>query len=217
MWGRDLRGNSDACSALGQLSVTSPTSHKQIGPFWCWFPSGWACVRSRTLWVSPRKSPVRLGVSPVASTPTGVFSQMFWGLFPYTGTLGYVVWLASSYFSWFICTQMWDHPLHQLPPCPPWSSSWCFALSPVHPGCPSPPHPPGVDECFFFISLLVRFPYSLIFWKFWLFFVFKCCCPSFGCARRQSLPMPSSWLEVQLIFHCCKEVVLICMNLFHAF
>ena len=39
------------------------------------FPSGWACVHSRTLWVSPPNSPVRLGVCPAAtSTPTGVFS-----------------------------------------------------------------------------------------------------------------------------------------------
>ena len=37
MWGRGLRGNSDACSTLCQFSVTSPTSHSQIGPFWCWF------------------------------------------------------------------------------------------------------------------------------------------------------------------------------------
>ena len=38
------------------------------------------CVHSRTLWVSPRYSPVRLGVSPTAaSTPTNVFNQRFWG------------------------------------------------------------------------------------------------------------------------------------------
>ena len=33
--------------------------------------------------------------------------------------------------------------------------------------------PTGLDECFFFISLVVRLPYSLIFCQFWLFFVFK--------------------------------------------
>ena len=37
-------------------------------------PSGWACVHSRPLWVSPMNSPVRLGVSPEASTLTGFFS-----------------------------------------------------------------------------------------------------------------------------------------------
>ena len=32
---------------------------------------------------------------------------------------------------------------------------------------------PSLDECFFFNSLVVGLPYSLIFWQFWLFFVFK--------------------------------------------
>ena len=33
--------------------------------------------------------------------------------------------------------------------------------------------PAGLGEWFFFISLVVRLPYSLIFCQFWLFFVFK--------------------------------------------
>ena len=87
--GEGPRGNNAACSVLCLLSVTFSDSHKQIGPFWCWFPSGRACVCSRTLWVSPRNSPVRLGVSPTAaSTPTGVFSQRFEALFPQAGGLG---------------------------------------------------------------------------------------------------------------------------------
>ena len=32
-----------------------------------------------TLWFSPMNSPMRLGVSPATSTPTGFFSQRFWG------------------------------------------------------------------------------------------------------------------------------------------
>ena len=61
-------------------------------PLWCWFPSGWACARSRPLWVSPRTSPVRLGVSPAAApTPMGVFTQRFEALFPLTGALGCAV------------------------------------------------------------------------------------------------------------------------------
>ena len=31
------RGTNATCSALSQLSVTSPTIYKQIGPSWCWF------------------------------------------------------------------------------------------------------------------------------------------------------------------------------------
>ena len=33
--------------------------------------------------------------------------------------------------------------------------------------------PTGLDEIFFFISLVIRLPYSSIFCQFWLFFVFK--------------------------------------------
>ena len=55
-------------------------------------PSVWVCVHSRTLWVSPTNSPVRLGVSPAAaSTPMGVFTQRFEALFPRTGALGCMV------------------------------------------------------------------------------------------------------------------------------
>ena len=46
-------------------------------------PSRWVCVRSRTLWAHPTNSPVMLGVSPTAATPTDFYSHRFWGfLFP---------------------------------------------------------------------------------------------------------------------------------------
>ena len=67
--------------------------------------------------------------------------------------------------SWFICMQMWGHS-HL--PCP---NSLAAALTGVlyvlaaRPTC--------LDECFFFNSLVVGLPYSLIFWPFWLFFYFK--------------------------------------------
>ena len=103
-WGRGPIGSNGACSTLCWFSITSSATHKQIGPLWCWFLSGWVCVHSRPLWVSPTNSPVRLGVSPAAaSTPTGVFNQRFEALFPRAGTLGCVV-----------C-----HPVHQLLPCWP--------------------------------------------------------------------------------------------------
>ena len=46
--------------------------------------------------------------------------------------------------------------------------------------------PTGLDKCFFFISLVVRLPYSSIFCQFWLFFVFKlllsfCLCEEAQC------------------------------------
>ena len=62
---------------------------------------------------------------------------------------------------------MWDHPVHQ----------------PLPVSAP----PTGLDECVFFNSLVVVLPYSLIFWQFWLFFVFKIDVVLFRCARRHSM------------------------------
>ena len=78
MWGWGPRENNGTCSALSWLSDTSPTTHKQTRPFWCWFPGGWVCVHSRTLWVSPMNSLVRLGVSPATTTPRGFDNLRFW-------------------------------------------------------------------------------------------------------------------------------------------
>ena len=89
------RGSNGACSTLCQILVTPSATHNQIGPLWCWFPSGWACARSRPPWVSPRTSPVRLGVSSAAApTPTGIFNQRFETLFPRAGPLGCAVCFA---------------------------------------------------------------------------------------------------------------------------
>ena len=106
-------GSNAVCSALCWLSVTSPTTHKQIGPFWYCFRGGWVCVLSRTLWVSPRNSPVRLGVCLTAtSNPTGVFNQWFEALFPQAGALGFSVCLIPQlFFLAYLHTSMG-------PPCP---------------------------------------------------------------------------------------------------
>ena len=68
---------------------------------------GWVCVHSRILWVSPTSSPVRLGVSSAASTPTGVFNQRFEAYFP-----SLQPWVAQSASlprrsSRFVYAQMW--------------------------------------------------------------------------------------------------------------
>ena len=169
MWGWGLRGNNATCSALGWISVSSLTTHKQNGPFCCWFPGGWVCVCSRTLWVSPMNSPVRLEVSPAITTPQ-VFTARFWG---------------------FI-SQCWSprlhHPSHS-PVVPPSlsvgkcgiscsASHWLTYSGPPATNLPwvlsTPAAPPAsLDECFFFNSLVVGLLYSAIFWLFWLLFVFK--------------------------------------------
>ena len=107
--GGGARGSNGACSTLCRISVTSSATHNQIGPLWCWFPSGWACVRSRPLWVSPTTSPVRLGVSPAAtSPPTGVFNQRFEALFPLAGALGCTVCFAPPPFLLvYLCANVW--------------------------------------------------------------------------------------------------------------
>ena len=190
--GEGLRGNSAACSALCQFSVTSPTSHKQIGPSGADFLGGWVCVCSRALWISPTSSPMRLGVSPAAaSTPTGVFNQRFEALFPRTGALGCAVCSAPSPFlpvypcmnvGRRVCqglpTTLWGllaaaqpalfhnpppHWVCQPPPCHESSPPWLLVSAP----------PTCLDECFLFISLVVGLPYSSVFCQFWLFFVFK--------------------------------------------
>ena len=92
-----------------------PCSLQANWAFLVLLPSVWVCcVHSRTPWVSPRNSLVRLGVSPAAtSTPTGVFNQRFEALFFCAGALGCVV-----------CC--W---VHQLLPCLPCSTIHCLTGS----------------------------------------------------------------------------------------
>ena len=61
--------------------------------------------------------------------------------------------------SWFICKQIWDHLLCQLPPC----------LESSPPPLSVSTSPTSLGECFFFNSLVVGCPYSSIFCQFWLF------------------------------------------------
>ena len=77
----------------------------------------------------------------------------------------WVVWSISlpSCSSQFICPRMWDRPVCQLPPCHESSPPWLSVSTP----------PAGLGECFFFHSLVVGLPYSLIFCHFWLFLVLK--------------------------------------------
>ena len=116
-----------------------------------------------------------------------VFTVRFWGfIFPCTGTLGCVVCVTPQLFQ-FICLQMWDRPLRQPLPCHESSL----------PQLPVSAPPTGLDECFFFNSLVVGLPYSLIFWQFWLFFVFKFVALLLVVwGGKVYLSTPPSWLEV---------------------
>ena len=166
LWGRGQRGNNNTCSALYQLSVTYSAFQKQIGPFWCWFPGDWACVLFRTLWVSPTNSPVRLGVSPAATAPTDFYSQKFWGFISLCWNPGLCGLSRSPVVSPGLSTQKCGTSL---------STSCHLAMSPLCPGwLPISSPPTSLDECFFFNSLVVELPYSMILCQFWgLFFFFN--------------------------------------------
>ena len=61
--------------------------------------------------------------------------------------------------------------------------------------------PNGLDECFFFNALVVRLPYSLIFWQFLLFFVFKFVVLLLLVVQGGTvcLLMPPCWLELKYL------------------
>ena len=173
--GEGPRGSNGTCSTLCWFSVTPSTTHNQIGPLWCWFPSGGAFACSRPLWVSPRNSPVRLGVSPAsASTPTGIFNQWFEALFPCTGALGCAVSFAPPTIppslSMRECAAEGSASGRTACPvrstvCHVSGSGW-GNVSPL-PRLPISAPPMCLDECFFFISLVVGLPCSSIFCQFW--------------------------------------------------
>ena len=98
--------------------------------------------------------------------------------------------LSSS--SWFICSQVWDRPVPQLPPLRVRQPLPCHVSSP--PGCLSPPLllvwmdvsslPPWLSD-----FRTVRFSVSS-----GCFLFLNCCCPSFGCVRRHSVSTYASIL-----------------------
>ena len=89
--------------------------------------------------VSPTNSPVRLGVSPTATTPQVFTVRGFEALFPHAGTLGCLVCLALRLFL-LVCLQsnvgLPSPPAIALP-IPVLQPLPCRESSP--PGCPSPP------------------------------------------------------------------------------
>ena len=123
-------------------------------------PSGAASQVSGFVYIlgpcgSPTNSPVRLGVSPAASTPTGVFSQWFEALFPRGGTLGCVVCHLVHQLLPRRPAVASPTPLHNPPPCWVCQPPPCHESSP--PGCPSPPLLPVWMNVFSFSPWLLDF------------------------------------------------------------
>ena len=140
--GEGPRGNNATCSALGRLSVTSPSTHKQSGLFWCWFLGGWfvyilgpcGSLQQTLLWVWEC-------LLPMPQHPPVFSIRGLRVYFPMQEP--WVVWsvLLPSSSSRFICMRTWDCPLHQLlchwvcqlPSRLPQSASCSLATSPLHP------------------------------------------------------------------------------------
>ena len=91
----------------------------------------------------------------------------------------------------------WPALFHNPPPCWVRQPTPCCEASPPPLRISAPPT--SLDECFFFIFLVVGLPYSSIFCQFWLFL--NCCCPSFGCARRQCV-----YLHLRLGWNLCSRI-----------
>ena len=144
---------------------------------------------SGTLWVSLMNSPMRLGASPAASAPTGVFIQRFEAFISLSWNPGLCGSLSPQLF-----LPVFLHANVGPPGQPP--TALLGVLSTRLPVISTPPA--GLDECFFFNSLVVRLPYSLIFCQFWLFFVFKFVVVLLLVVRGSKvyLPMPPPCLEV---------------------
>ena len=134
--------------------------------------------------------PLRLGFSVATTNPTGFKSEVLRLYFPVLES-----WVAQSIqlprcSPRFICSGMWDLPVHQLPP-------WGETDTQLSVSAP----PTGLDEYFFFNSLVVGLLYSSIFWQLWLSFVFKFVVVLLVVrGGTVYLPMPPSWPEVSLCF-----------------
>ena len=132
--------------------------------------------------------------------PLQVFSARgFEALFPCTGTLGCVVYLAPQLFlPVYLHVNVGPPGLPATaclgPQLPPFLESSLPQVSVFAP-------PTSLHECFFFNSLVVRLPYSLIFCQFWLFFVFKFVVVLllFVWEGTVYLPTPPSWPEVNTL------------------
>ena len=161
-------------------------------PFCCWFPGGWTCICSRTLWVSPANSPVRLG-SFYCCHNAHRFLQLEVLRLYFPALELWVVWSV-------LLPPVVPPGLSALNvgmPRPPWSSSHCLAAGPL---CPAARLAPSYQSgwCFFFNSLVVRLPGSSIFWQFWLFFVLKFVVVLLLVVQGSTvyLPTPLPWPEV---------------------
>ena len=146
---------------------------------------------------------------------------------PRAGTLGCKVWPgAETAHSPGVCPSFYLPQMNVGPPCPPAITTaslpllhHCHTMSSL-PQLPSSAPPIHLDEYFFFKSLVVRLPYSLVFWHLWSFLVLKLVMIPLTVVRggKVCVPIPPSWPEVHnvLIFKNFG-ILLNCFSLHYAF
>ena len=197
MSGRGHWGNNAACLALVLLSVTFLTFHKQILSFQVLPLSGGGLVyilgscgplQWTLLWDWECLPPLR---PPLIFTARG-----FEALVSHVGTLCCSVCLAPQFLPGYLHANVGlaSPPattlptlVHQLLFCCASSLLW-LPVSTI---------PTSLNECFF-ISLVVRLPYSLISWQFWLFLFLNWLLPFFWLFEyaKHYVRKSPSWLEL---------------------
>ena len=119
---------------------------------------------------------------------------------PSTGSLGWAVWPGAGItYSQGIPPDFCPPHVNVGPPLPPPLLLPLPLHATLHSLCPSSTFPTHQDKYGFFKSLIVRLPYSLIFWQFWVYFCFEVSCDSCcGCVRRWSMSTHASMLTGSL-------------------
>ena len=140
---------------------------------------------------------------PLLPQPPQVFSvRGFEALFPHTGALGCLVYLTPQ-----LLLPVYLHT-NVGPPSP---QATARLGPPVFSAqLPVSTPPTGLDECFFFNSLVVGLPHSFIFCQFWLFSVFKFVVVLLLVVwgGTMYLPMPPSWpKDLCILFYAFKQTL----------
>ena len=129
-----------------------------------------------------------------AITVFPIFSSLYFlhhVYFAQCGSLGCEVCVTHLLFLQYICRERWDHLDHQWWP--------CYVCSlPQLPICAVPT---SLVNCCFLNSLVVRLPFTSIFWHFWLIFVFKLF-PSSGYFRRWTISTYDSIFTITPVILC---------------
>ena len=121
------------------LPVTFPATHKQIGPFWCWFLGGWVSLHSRTC--SSLQQTLLWGWEfQLQLQHPGMFSvRGFEAPFSHAVTLGCAVCLTLQLFLSVYSQANVGLPGLPATTLPAPVLQPCLAASALHPSCPSPP------------------------------------------------------------------------------